>query len=209
MREITASGQTVEEAKENALSQLDLTEDQVNVEVIDEGKKGLLGVFGAKRAYVKVQEKRDLVSEGKSYLQNIALEMGAEGIDVTVAQQGNEVTYELIGDRIGLLIGKRGQTINSLQYLTSLVVNKDQNSNFTVVVDAEGYRERRKETLENLANNLAKKAIRLNEEVQIEPMPSFERKIIHTALHDHSEVSTYSDGKDPNRRVVIKPNNLS
>ncbi|GEN44666.1 RNA-binding cell elongation regulator Jag/EloR [Alkalibacillus haloalkaliphilus] len=209
MREITASGQTVEEAKENALNQLDLTEDQVNVEVIDEGKKGLLGVFGAKRAYVKIQEKRDLVSEGKSYLQNIALEMGAEGTDVTVTQQGNEVTYELIGDRIGLLIGKRGQTINSLQYLTSLVVNKDQNSYITVVVDAEGYRERRKETLENLASNLAKKAMRLNEEVQIEPMPSFERKIIHTALHDHSEVSTYSDGKDPNRRVVIQPNNLS
>ncbi|MDV2581606.1 RNA-binding cell elongation regulator Jag/EloR [Alkalibacillus haloalkaliphilus] len=209
MREITASGQTVEEAKENALNQLDLTEDQVNVEVIDEGKKGLLGVFGAKRAYVKIQEKRDLVSEGKSYLQNIALEMGAEGTDVTVTQQGNEVTYELIGDRIGLLIGKRGQTINSLQYLTSLVVNKDQNSYITVVVDAEGYRERRKETLENLASNLAKKAMRLNEEVQIEPMPSFERKIIHTALHDHSEVSTYSDGKDPNRRVVIKPINLS
>ncbi|WP_017185406.1 RNA-binding cell elongation regulator Jag/EloR [Alkalibacillus haloalkaliphilus] len=209
MREITASGQTVEEAKENALSQLNLSEDQVNVEVIDEGKKGLLGVFGAKRAYVKVHEKRDLVSEGKSYLQNIALEMGAEGTDVTVTQQGNEVTYELIGDRIGLLIGKRGQTINSLQYLTSLVVNKDQNSYFTVVVDAEGYRERRKETLENLANNLAKKAMRLNEDVQIEPMPSFERKIIHTALHDHSEVTTYSDGKDPNRRVVIKPNNLS
>ncbi|GAA0467712.1 RNA-binding cell elongation regulator Jag/EloR [Alkalibacillus silvisoli] len=209
MREITASGQTVEEAKENALNQLGLEEDQVNVEVIDEGKKGLLGVFGAKRAYVKVQEKPDLISEGQSYLQNVANQMGAEGTEVHVIENEEEVTYELIGPKIGLLIGKRGQTINALQYLTSLVVNQNKDLYFTVVVDAEGYRERRKETLENLANNLAKKAQRINEEVQIEPMPSFERKIIHTALHDHSEVSTYSDGKDPNRRVVIRPNSLS
>ncbi|WP_188207417.1 RNA-binding cell elongation regulator Jag/EloR [Alkalibacillus aidingensis] len=205
MREITASGQTVEEAKINALRQLDLTEDQVKVEVIDEGKKGILGVFGSKRAYVKVQEKKDIVKEGMFYLKQLAEQIGAGDIDVQVTQNDQEIVYDLIGEKIGLLIGKRGQTINALQYLTNLVVNKDTDSYYSVIVDAEGYRERRQETLVNLANNLAKKAIRLNEEVHIEPMPSFERKIIHTALHDHNDVSTYSDGKDPNRRVVIKP----
>ncbi|RPF51132.1 RNA-binding cell elongation regulator Jag/EloR [Aquisalibacillus elongatus] len=206
MREITASGQTVEEAKENALSQLGLSEDQVNVEIIDEGKKGLLGVFGSKRAYVKVQEKIDLVQVGKSYLEHVAHEMGIE-VEVRPDNREDEISFELVGDKIGLLIGKRGQTLNALQYLTHLAVNKaDENQYVTVVVDAENYRERRKETLYQLAEKLASKAVRTDQDVKIEPMPSFERKIIHTALQDHTDVSTHSEGKDPNRYVVIKPN---
>ncbi|WP_411954357.1 RNA-binding cell elongation regulator Jag/EloR [Alkalibacillus sp. S2W] len=208
MREITASGLTVEEAKLNALDQLDLNEDQVTVEVIDEGKKGLFGVFGTKRAYVKVQEREDLVSDGKTYLQQMVEQMGTSNVDINVHQDDDEIKYELTGDEIGKLIGKRGQTLNALQYLTSLVVNQHRGIHYTVVVDAEGYRERRKETLEQLAHNLAKKATRTQEDVFIEPMPSYERKIIHTALHDHSDVSTYSDGQDPNRRVVIRPREL-
>lgn len=206
MREITASGQTVEEAKENALRQLGLTEEQVNLEIIDEGKKGLLGIFGSKRAYVKVQEKIDLAKIGQQYLQNVSLEMGVE-VEVKVHEKGDELVYELIGDKIGLLIGKRGQTLNALQYLTHLAVNKADSSQYvTVVVDAENYRERRKETLHQLAEKLASKAVRTSQNVKIEPMPSFERKIIHTALHDHSDVTTHSEGKDPNRYIVIKPN---
>ncbi|WP_027964579.1 RNA-binding cell elongation regulator Jag/EloR [Halalkalibacillus halophilus] len=208
MREITASGQTVEEAKENALKQLNLNEEQVIVDVIDEGKRGILGMFGSKRAYVKVTEKEDALQTGKTYLLDVAHEMGIENIDIEVSQQEQEMKFDFVGDKLGMLIGKRGQTINALQYLTNLVVNKNQETYFTVVVDAENYRQRRQDTLENLANNLAKKATRLNQEVKIEPMPSFERKVIHTALHDHSEVSTYSDGRDPHRRVVIKPNTM-
>ncbi|TFB21104.1 protein jag [Filobacillus milosensis] len=207
MREITASGQTVEEAKENALRQLGLTEEQVNVDVIDEGKKGLLGVFGSKRAYVKVQEKIDLLKQGQQFLQGVAHEMGVE-VEVKSTERNGELVYELIGEKIGLLIGKRGQTLNALQYLTHLAVNKANTGEYmTVVVDAENYRERRKETLYQLAEKLASKAIRTKRDVKIEPMPSFERKIIHTALHDHSDVSTLSEGKDPNRYIVIKPNN--
>ncbi|GEL76326.1 RNA-binding cell elongation regulator Jag/EloR [Tenuibacillus multivorans] len=205
MREITASGQTVEEAKENALRQLGLMEDQVNVEVIDEGKKGILGVFGSKRAYVKVQEKVDLVKVGEQFLVNVTNEMGVN-VEVQTTEGENEIVYELVGEKIGLLIGKRGQTLNALQYLTHLAVNKiDQDQYVTVVVDAENYRYRREETLSQLANKLAYKVMRNREAVKIEPMPSFERKIIHTALHDHSDVSTHSEGKDPNRYVVIKP----
>ncbi|MET3683828.1 spoIIIJ-associated protein [Alkalibacillus flavidus] len=205
MREITASGQTVEEAKQHALDQLGLTEDQVTVDVIEEGKKGILGVFGAKSAYVKVQEKQDLISDGQTYLKQMIDQMGVANTDVLVHQDDDNITYELVGDDMGQLIGKRGQTLNALQYLTSLVVNQHHGVHYTVVVDAEGYRARRHETLEQLAQNLAKKALRTKEDVFIEPMPSYERKVIHTALHDHSGVSTYSDGQDPNRRVVIRP----
>ncbi len=110
MREITASGQTVEEAKENALRQLGLTDEQVNFEVIDEGKKGLLGLFGSKRAYVKAQEKIDLAKIGEQFLKSVSLEMGVE-VEVKVQNNGDELVYELVGDKIGLLIGKRGQTL--------------------------------------------------------------------------------------------------
>ena len=204
MREITASGRTIEEAKENALSQLALVESQVKVDVIDEGKKGLLGVFGSKRAYVKVTEMKSAVDEGKQFLVDISRDMNVS-VDVQVKEDQHGVVYDLVGEKLGLLIGKRGQTINALQYLTHLVVNKNKDEYVTVVVDAENYRARRKETLEDLANKLANKAMKLNKEVRLEPMPSFERKIIHTALQDHSKVSTYSDGRDPNRYVVIKP----
>ncbi|PKR77435.1 protein jag [Halalkalibacillus sediminis] len=206
MREITASGLTVEEAKQNALEQLELTEDQVTFEIIDEGKKGILGVFGAKRAYIKVTEIVDRLKEGEFFLEQVTREMNAE-VEIRAAKSEGEIIYELVGDKIALLIGKRGQTLNALQYLTHLVVNNNQSEYYTVVVDAENYRARRKETLEQLANKLAQKALTLGKEVKIEPMPSFERKIIHNALHDHENVSTASEGKDPNRHVVIKPHN--
>lgn len=204
MREITASGQTVEEAKKNALEQLGLTEDQVTIDVIDEGKKGILGVFGSKKAYVKVTEKKNPIEDGKAFLLNISQEMNLS-IEVKVIEQEDEVVFDLVGEKLGLLIGKRGQTINALQYLTHLVVNKDKENYVRVVVDAEDYRARRRETLESLAQKLANKALKLNKEVRLEPMPSFERRIIHAALHDHESVATYSDGKDPNRYIIIKP----
>ena len=164
MREITASGRTIEEAKENALSQLALDESQVKVDVIDEGKKGLLGVFGSKRAYVKVTEMKSAVDEGKQFLVDISRDMNVS-VDVQVKEDQHGVVYDLVGEKLGLLIGKRGQTINALQYLTHLVVNKNKDEYVTVVVDAEKYRARRKETLEDLANKLANKAMKLNKEV--------------------------------------------
>jgi len=205
VREITASGQTVEEAKQNALQQLGLTVDQVNIEVIDEGKKGIFGVFGSKKAYVKVREKVDTVKRGEAFLADVTKEMGTT-VTVKVIETEDEVTFDLIGEDLGLLIGKRGQTLNALQYLTHLIVNKDKQQSYkTVIVDAEDYRNRREETLTDLAQKLASKAVRKNEAVKLEPMPSFERKIIHTALQDHQDVATFSEGKDPNRYIVIKP----
>ena len=205
MKEVTASGQTVEEAVQSALEQLNLSKDQVEIEIIDEGKKGFLGIFGSSRAVVKVKEKKNLILEAQTFIENIAKNMGVD-VEISKVEQDNHVTFHLSGENIALLIGKRGKTLNSLQYLTHLVLNKNGGQYYSVTVDAEGYRERRKETLIDLAHKMSDKAIRINRKVALEPMPAFERKIIHSALQESNEVTTYSDGVEPHRHIVIKPN---
>ncbi|PAV28491.1 protein jag [Virgibacillus profundi] len=204
MRELTASGQTVEEAVQSALEQLNTTRDQVEIDVIDEGKKGLLGLFGSKRAFVKVTIAKNQIQETEKFIKEVTSNMNIE-VDITTTVDGNHVTFEMNGENIALLIGKRGQTLNALQYLIHLALNKDGKQFYTVTLDAEGYRGRRKETLQSLALKMADKAKRLNKKVALEPMPAFERKIIHSALQERGEVSTYSDGVEPHRHIVIKP----
>ncbi|WP_042147658.1 RNA-binding cell elongation regulator Jag/EloR [Paucisalibacillus sp. EB02] len=204
MREITATGQTVDEAVQSALEQLNTSKDQVQVTIIDEGKKGILGVFGAKRAIVKVTLAKNPIQEAEKFILNVVKNMNVD-VDVTTTVEDNHITFDLAGEKIALLIGKRGQTLNALQYLTHLVVNKEGNQYYTVTLDAEGYRGRRKDTLEGLALRMAEKAKRMNKKVALEPMPAYERKIIHSVLQDIDDVSTYSDGVEPHRHVVIKP----
>ncbi|SFB29832.1 spoIIIJ-associated protein [Lentibacillus halodurans] len=204
MKEITASGQTVEEAVQSALEQLDTTRDHVEVEIIDEGKKGILGVFGTKRAFVKVTMVKNQVEEAEAFLQEVAEKMNVQA-DVSTTVSDNHVTFDLSGEKIAVLIGKHGQTLNAIQYLVHLVLNKNGGQFYSVTVDAEGYRGRRKETLEALAHKMADKAERLNKNVALEAMPAFERKMIHNALQHNQQVSTYSDGVEPHRRIVIKP----
>lgn len=204
MREITATGQTVEEAVQSALEQLNTTRDQVDVVIIDEGKKGLFGVFGSKRSIVKVTLIKNQIQQTEKYIYEVTSQMGVEVV-VTTTTVGNHVTFDLTGEKIALLIGKRGQTLNALQYLVHLALNKDGKQFYTVTVDAEGYRGRRTETLESLALKMADKAKRLNKKVALEPMPSYERKIIHSALQRNKDISTYSDGVEPHRHIVIKP----
>ncbi|WP_010531272.1 RNA-binding cell elongation regulator Jag/EloR [Lentibacillus jeotgali] len=204
MREITASGQTVEEAVQSALEQLDTIRDHVEVEVIDEGKKGLLGVFGSKRAFVKVTLETSQIEEAETFLKEVTEKMSV-GADVTTTVSENHVTFDLSGDKIAVLIGKHGQTLNAIQYLVHLVLNKDGDQYYTVSVDAEGYRGRRKETLESLAHKMADKALRMNKTVTLEAMPAFERKIIHGALQTNEQVKTSSEGAEPHRHIVIKP----
>ena len=204
MRELTASGQTVDEAVQSALEQLNTTRDQVEIDVIDEGKKGLLGVFGSKRAIVKVTIVKNQIQETEEFIKDITSKMNID-VEIATTVEGNHVSFELNGENIALLIGKRGQTLNALQYLVHLAINKDGRQFYTVTLDAEGYRGRRKETLISLASKMAEKAIHLNKKVALEPMPAFERKIIHSALQEHGQVSTYSDGVEPHRHIVIKP----
>ncbi|WP_182201674.1 RNA-binding cell elongation regulator Jag/EloR [Paraliobacillus salinarum] len=205
MRQVTASGQTVEDAVQSALKQLNTTEDQVNVEVIDEGKKGILGLFGSKRAIVKVSVAENPIQLAEDYLLNILTNFTEEKVSVERTVQGTSVYFELTGKHMAMVIGKRGQTLNAIQYLVQIMLNRKSNERHQVIVDAEGYRERRKQTLVQLAHRLADKATSINKHVSLEPMPSFERKIIHSALQDNQKIETYSDGTDPHRHVVIRP----
>jgi spoIIIJ-associated protein len=204
VKQITATGQTVEEAVESALAQLKTTRDRTEINVIDEGKKGILGIFGTRPAVVKVTMKIDPFEEAVNYLKQVARQLGAPA-EVEVKTEGKQVTFILSGEKIALLIGKRGQTLNSLQYLTQLVVNRHSEQFYTVLLDAEDYRKRRSDTLVQLAQRLAQQAVKTGREVALEPMPSYERKVIHTALMGNRKIKTYSDGSDPHRHIVISP----
>ncbi|QTC40758.1 protein jag [Bacillus sp. V3] len=204
MREVKATGQTVEEAIESALSQLNITKEQAEIEVLDQGKKSLFGLFGGRPASVQVRKAIDPVETAKEFLLSVAREMGVEA-SVDVEVNGRDVEFRLSGEKMALLIGKRGQTLNALQHLTQLAANKESDQFLTILLDAENYRERRRQTLTNLAERLADKALRTNRAVSLEPMPSYERKVIHTALVNAKKVDTYSEGREPNRYIVIAP----
>ncbi len=205
MREVTATGNSVEEAVASALAQLETTRDRAEIAIVDEGKKGLFGIFGTRPAIVKVSKKIDAIEEAKNFLTDVARKMGSP-VDIEVIKEGKQVQFILSGEKIALLIGKRGQTLNSLQYLTQLVINRYAEQYVNVLLDAEDYRKRRNDTLMQLADRLAFKAVRTGQRVALEPMPSYERKVIHTALMGNKRVKTYSDGVEPNRYIVITPN---
>jgi spoIIIJ-associated protein len=204
VKQVTATGQTVEEAVESALAQLNTTKDRTDVTIIDEGKRGFFGIFGSRPAVVKVTVIIDPIDEAKKFLLQVSEQMGVP-VSIEIKRDGKQVHFVLTGEKIALLIGKRGQTLNSLQYLTQLVINRFSNHYLTVILDAEDYRNRRNDTLIQLAHRLALKALKTGKDVALEPMPSYERKVIHTALSDNKRVKTYSDGSDPYRHIVISP----
>ncbi|PAE43696.1 RNA-binding cell elongation regulator Jag/EloR [Bacillus sp. 7884-1] len=204
MKQVTATGQTVKEAVESALAQLNTTKDRADVAIIDEGKKGIFGIFGSRPAVVKVTVIIDPIDEARKFLLQVSEQMGAP-ISIEMKRDGKQVLFIMTGEKIALLIGKRGQTLNSLQYLTQLIINRFSNQYLTVILDAEDYRNRRNDTLIQLAHRLALKALKTGKDVALEPMPSYERKVIHTALSDNKRVKTFSDGSDPHRHIVISP----
>ncbi len=204
VREVTVTGQNVEEAVQSALAKLEVSEERVDVVIVENGKKGLFGLFGARPAVVKVTVKRDPVEESKRFLEDVSQKMGVKAL-VEVKQDGKHVEFKLSGEKIALLIGKRGQTLNALQYLTQLFINRDSDQFWTVIVDAEEYRLRRKQTLEHLAKRLADKSVAIRKKVALEPMPSFERKILHSILTKDHRINSHSEGKDPHRHIVIEP----
>jgi len=204
VKQTTATGQTVKEAVESALAQLQITEDRADISIVDEGKKGIFGIFGARPAVVKVSVIKDPIEEAEKFLLDVSEKMGAP-VTINVEKNGKQVKFILSGEKIALLIGKRGQTLNSLQFLTQLVINRFSGQYLNVMVDAEHYRERRNDTLIQLAQRLAQKVVQTKKEVSLEPMPSYERKIIHTALIENKKIKTYSSGEDPHRHIVIAP----
>lgn len=253
MKQTTQIGATVEEAISLALQKLGHTREQVDVEVLQEGKKGFLG-FGVRNAEVRVTVKEsvqqqvdekltsqpipaveesvveerfedepvlvnedqpihheqlqaqvDPIEEAKMYLTNIALGMGITDLTIDHESDGKYVSFKLSSEKAALLIGKRGLTLNALQHLTQLILNKTAKTYMVLQMDVEDYRERRQIALEQLAFRMADKATRTRKPVAFEPMASYERKIIHNALANRLDIETYSEGVEPNRYLVIEP----
>lgn len=200
---ITVTAKTVDEAVTKALIELETTSDKLEYEVVDKGSAGFLGI-GAKPAIIRAKKKETIADKAIEFLSQI---FGAMNLEVSITAAYNEEEQELSlnleGDDMGILIGKRGQTLDSLQYLVSLVVNKDSEDYIRVKVDTEDYRKRRKETLENLAKNIAYKVKRTKRPVSLEPMNPFERRVIHSALQNDKFVTTHSEGEEPYRHVVV------
>ena len=197
------SAKTVDDAITEACQKLTVTSDKLEYEVIEEGSSGFLGI-GAKPAVIKARIKNSVADKAKEFLKEVFDAMNiVVVIDVKYDEENRNIDIELSGDEMGVLIGKRGQTLDSLQYLVSLVVNKDEDEYIRVKVDTEDYRKRRKETLENLAKNIAYKVKRTKRPVSLEPMNPYERRIIHSALQNDKYVTTHSEGEEPFRRVVV------
>lgn len=204
MEKIEVTGKTVEEALTNALLKLETTSDKVEYEVLEKGSSGILGIFNSKPAKILIWKKATMEDNVRDFLNDIfgAMKMEVK-IDITIDNEEDTVNINLSGEDMGVLIGKRGQTLDSLQYLVSLVANKESEKYFRVKLDTENYRERRKETLESLAFNLAKKVKHTGKNIVLEPMNPYERRIIHSALQNDRYVTTYSEGEEPYRNVVI------
>ena len=197
------SAKTVDEALTNAILELGTTIDNIEYEVIEKETSGFLGIFG-KPAKIKARLKMTTENTARKFLEDVFHAMGISATATVVFDQENStVDINIDGDEMGVLIGKRGQTLDSLQYLISLVINKNSENYIKVKLDTENYRARRKETLENLAKNIAFKVKRTRKPVSLEPMNPYERRIIHSALQNDKYVETYSEGEEPYRKVVI------
>ena len=203
MEFIEVSAKNVDDAITQATVQLGITSDQLEYEILDKGSTGFLGI-GSKNAVIKARKKFSMDENVIEFLSAVidAMKMTVE-ILVEVNEEEHSIEVELKGDDMGILIGKRGQTLDSLQYLTNLAINKHSDEYYKVKIDTENYRKRRKETLENLAKNIAYKVKRTKRPVSLEPMNPFERRIIHSALQNDRYVTTHSEGDEPFRHVVV------
>ncbi len=213
------TGKNVEEALQSALTELNVTIDQIEYEVLEKESGGFLGLLGGKPAKIAVKLKeaekeqiketgtnndKDLCKIATTFLNEILTAMGLDTeIKAEFTENKDEIDIDLSGSDMGVLIGKRGATLDSLQYLVSLVVNKESDSYIKIKLDTENYRERRKETLENLAKNIASKVKKTRRNVSLEPMNPYERRIIHSCLQSDSYVETHSEGEEPFRKVVV------
>ena len=200
-REFT--GKTVEDAVMEAAIKLETTSDRMEYEVLEKGSNGFLGI-GSKPARIRARKVMETAERAEKFLMDV---LEAMDLKATVSMEENKeertLDIDLAGDDMGVLIGKRGQTLDSLQYLVSLVVNKGEDDYIRVKVDTENYRQRRKDTLENLAKNIASKVRRTGKPVTLEPMNPYERRVIHSALQNDRYVETHSEGEEPFRKVVV------
>ena len=198
---IEKSAKTIEEATRLALEELGASIDDVEIEVVEEGSKGFLGL-GGKDAVVRLTYTDSTVQRAQKFLGDVFSILG-EDVAVNVAEEDGKMQIELSGSDMGVVIGKRGETLDALQHLTSLVVNRGDLDFVKVSIDTENYREKRVKALESLAKKLANKVVKTGRNSSLEPMNAYERRIIHATLQDHEFVTTYSVGQGVRRKVVI------
>lgn len=197
------SGKTVEDAVMEAAIKLETTSDKLDYEVVDKGSSGFLGI-GSRPAKIRARKIMDTREKVEEFLADVFAAMQIKvNVNIDENQEEKTMNIDLSGEDMGVLIGKRGQTLDSLQYLVSLVVNKGEEEYIRVKVDTENYRQRRKDTLENLAKNIAFKVKRTGKAVVLEPMNPYERRVIHSALQGDRYVETHSEGEEPYRKVVV------
>lgn len=206
MRSLEIIAKTVEEALEEGIKQLGVRKENTKIEILTEPSQGLLKFLGSKSAKVKLTVIKEPEEYMTDFLKEILNIIGLEGEVITQKENGDDVCLNIKGKELGLLIGKRGNTLNALQYLSNVILHRQFTLlNGRTIIDIENYRQKRRVTLEQLAKNLAEKALRTNKDVMLEPMTPQDRRIIHLALQDNSDVITYSNGNEPYRKVVISP----
>jgi Predicted RNA-binding protein len=198
---VERTGKSVQEAITLALEELKTDMDNADIEVLDEGSKGIFGI-GSKLAKVRVTLKSTPTGDAQKFLQDVFSKMNVS-VDIETEEDEESMMLRIKGKDSGIIIGRRGETLDALQYLTSLVVNKGRDGYRRVTVDIENYRQKREETLVRLAERLAERVVRYRKSVTLEPMNPYERRIIHSSLQNNKLVETYSVGDEPNRKVVI------
>ena len=202
---IESKGNTIEQAIENALALLGCDRDDVSVEVLEQPKSGFLG-FGKQKAVVKVEYTTTPTDRARSFAEGILIRFGTPcEIKVKEDTEKRVINMELSGDKMNTVIGRRGETLDAIQYLTTIVANREEDEHWRVVIDAENYRSRREDSLEGLAKKMAEKAIKYKKPVALEAMPANERRVIHATLQEIEGITTHSTGSEPNRKVVIVP----
>ena len=205
IRVIEATGKTEDEAIQSALAELGCTREQVSVEILERAKSGFLGI-GATPAKVRVsfEEADDILTLTENFLKGLLEKMGSDAVPVLEQKDENTIYVNLTGEKLGMLIGRRGETLDAIQHIANYAMNRVSEKHVHISVDAECYRSKREESLTRLAEKMAEKAIKYKRSMALEPMNSYERHVIHAALQDMDNITTHSTGVEPNRRVVIE-----
>lgn len=205
MKEVIGRGVSVEEAKQDALNQLgaSVLEDNMELEILEMGKAKVLGIFGGKEAEVKISIKESAIETSERFLREVIEKMGLKNIDISVKESNEGIEFDIEGDDVGFIIGRRGDTLDALQYLTCLVATHVDNSYKRVTINTGDYREKREKTLEALGKKLAIKCVKTGKKQNLEPMNPYERRIIHTAVQKVKGATSWSEGESINRHVVI------
>ena len=201
---VVKTGRTVDEAVSAALLELGASAHEVDIEVLSEPSRGFLGLLGGKDAEVRVTVKADKAQVAREFVSRVLDEMGMQA-SLEVLKRDDTVTFNIVGENLGILIGRRGETLKALEFLTNVASGKGSGGVTRVFVDAAGYRQRRERELADMALSVAKRVERLGNRVAMEPMDARDRRVVHVTLQERPTVDTFSEGEEPFRRVIVSP----